>query len=108
MENNDKKYVVAICGYEGIDSLFGPFSQEEALKVALYYKTEIQTRERPLWQANDEEHDDYYKWIELKFDMFNYFKPEQVCIMGSVNDQKRMECRCQECGLPELKESWLY
>ena len=124
-------YIVAICGYEGIEDIFGFFNHDEALNLALELKS-IGKRFHEALEKNPSTNLDYekyeedenyrseenkvrekfYKIIEEKFGIYGSFKSEQICIMGNPSNNEHypnivfnpdlLDCACKE--FPELPE----
>jgi len=86
VRNQDRiNYIVAVCGYEGIEELFGYFSKEEAIEFLRELKEKKTKQSKKIMK---------------------YTKPEQICLM-SEKDNNEIGCVCKE--LPDdlkNKETW--
>lgn len=130
--NDDKNYMVQVCGYEGIEAVFGVFTKEEAYDFFMELK---RTFPEEGIDGDEYEYDmDRDKGLSKKFlignlcDYCNSFyyedrkdfevgekygingikKPDQVCIIKG-NGKKAARCACDEFpDRPKMKRAWLY
>jgi hypothetical protein len=82
----EKGYIVAICGYEGYEYLYGIFTLEEAIEFVRMLKKRKTKIARKIMKG---------------------YISEQVCLMGPKGDNFELKCMCKL--LPEElqnKSSW--
>ena len=125
--------MVTICGYEGIDAIFGPFKKEIAYEFFLELKKVF--NEKNLWEdeySYKSEDDDSWKYqsyidcshctnyyfdnsrkdqISEKYGLFDWPKADQLCIMRSNKKMNEpIHCVCEEFPyMPKMdKGPWLF
>ena len=130
---DDRRYVVVIDGYEGIEDIFGPFNAHDALAVHTELKQDC-VREWDttydykdpewLWHFQPKTYDEglqqyidahcYYSSIRddiatSKYGICDLPKdPDRVCIMKGVEPGNRMECCCEDFPnrIPNAQTWW--
>lgn len=103
----DFKYIVTICGYEGIEQMFGPFNREDALRVAVVLKKQKTKTAKKLMQhytpdqvcIQSAPQKIFYKWNKDRTD-----------IILTQNIYQELHCCCKDFPeLPKHKNGvWLY
>jgi hypothetical protein len=105
LEDLEESYIVTICGYEGIEQMYGTFNRKDALELALDLKSKRSNKAKSIMKR---------------------YKPEQVCIQAAPekifrgwnkektevllkqNSLKEMSCCCKDFPeLPKNKEPWI-
>jgi len=77
-----KEYVVAICGYEGIEALLGTYTLFEASEAAIRLKAGMEPGAMAaVYEEAGQE------WL-------GDFGPEQVCLMGPAEKGRHLTCCC--------------
>jgi hypothetical protein len=102
LEEFEPLYIVVICGYEGIEDIYGVYTRSEALAKAAQLKENA-------YMPTDEEYENHNVDYERK-----HYKAEQVCIMGKShnknddNEKDEDELRCCCGDFPELpcQDAW--
>lgn len=107
------RYIIAVCGYQGIETVFGPFGYDDALAYHTELKMEA-SRDHvppadykvPDWVLEDihlEEEEApqasrYYanEIAESKYGLLSFpHDPDQVCVMR-LNGRKPCKCVCDD------------
>ena len=124
----DSDYMVTICGYEGIDAIFGPFKKEIAYEFFLELRNILPERPK---NTKEEEDKHYASCLEESvpdckycndrmayevildslmdtYGLYSSSTPDQVCIMKG-DKKKASKCACEEFpDRPVMKQGWLY
>lgn len=110
----DKEYIIAISGYEGIECVFGPFTQEEAQEFGMQLKNEAPGRDNhdcPECMSNEsgwcQKHAEEDVYLRDTYDIYTWFSPQQVCAMKAESNWKSMQCVCQQDFNFPKQEAWL-
>ena len=126
-------YMVTICGYEGIDAIFGPFKKEIAYEFFLELKKvfnekNLKEEDEYFYKSEDEDSGKYPLYIDCnhcsnyyfnssrkeqipeKYGLFDWPKTDQLCIMRSNKKMNEpIHCVCEEFpDRPVMKQGWLY
>lgn len=125
------EYLVTICGYEGIEAIFGPFVHEEAFEFFMELKRitdnigedeyEYQIHRDPAWFDKWEgvvcdTCANFYYWdsrsdrIAYKYDIGSMPRDsDRICIQKAYGVNKTIRCACEDFPeRPEIEKRVFY